>query len=91
MTTITIDIPDELLHNFHSIENVRRTLYENFIIEQRQRGIISLNKASELLGLSYTQFFALLGEKGLSFINATTADLENSYNNFNTFMDTHAS
>lgn len=84
---ITLSIPDELLGNFHNLEELRRTLYEDFIIEQRQRGVLSLSKAAELLNLSYVQFFALLGEKGLSFVNATPMELETSYHAFSAIMD----
>ncbi len=87
MTTITLEIPDEIVRNFNSIEDIRRTLYEDFIIEQRQRGAISLSKAAELLGITYSEFFALLGRKGLFFINATPEQLEESYRHFAKIMD----
>ena len=82
MTTVTIEIPDELAEQFVSEDEIRRTMYEDFIVERRQQGSISLGKAAELLGLSYTQFFDLLGSKGLSFINATPDELEDSYGQF---------
>jgi predicted HTH domain antitoxin len=87
MATITIDVPDEMLESFHSLEQVRETIYEDFIIEQRQRGNISLGRAAELLGISYTEFFDLLGKKGLSFINAIPQELNESYQNFEKIME----
>lgn len=85
-TTITIEIPDDILDNFESIEHVQRTVYEDFIIEQRQKGNISLGKAAELLGITYSEFFDLLGEKGLSFINASKDEVEESYRRFKESM-----
>jgi len=41
-------------------------VFEDFIIEQWQKGNISLGRAAELLGRTYTEFFELLGQKGLS-------------------------
>lgn len=70
MPTISIDIPEELAKQFGSIEEMQRTVLEDFIIEQRQQGNLSLGQAAELLGVSYTEFFDLLGKKGLSFMNA---------------------
>ena len=87
MATITIDVPDEMLESFDSLEQVQKTLYEDFIIEQRQQGNISLGRAAELLGISYTDFFDLLGKKGLSFINATSQEFNKSYQNFEKIME----
>mgnify|MGYP001237723029 CR=1 FL=1 len=86
MPTIMVDIPDDIAETFHDIEELRQTLYEDFVIEQRQQGKISLGRAAELLGISYTEFFDLLGEKGLSFINATPQELEESYQHFTQVM-----
>ena len=82
MATITIHIPDELACYFESEEDIQRTIYEDFVIEQRQSGTISLGEAARLLDITYTDFFALLGQKGLSFINATTDELQESYQQF---------
>ncbi|MFB1486061.1 MULTISPECIES: UPF0175 family protein [unclassified Thiocapsa] len=79
---LTLTLPDELAANFQSEDDLRRTLYEDFIIEQRQAGAISLSKAAELLDVSYREFFALLGRKGLSFLNASTEETEASYRAF---------
>ncbi len=87
MATITIDVPDEMLESFDSLEQVQQTLYEDFVIEQRQQGNISLGRAAELLGITYTEFFDLLGKKGLSFINATPREIKESYKNFEKIME----
>jgi predicted HTH domain antitoxin len=82
MPAITVDIPEELAANFDTPEAIRRALLEDFIIEQRQRGVISLGKGAELLGLTYSEFFELLGSKGLSPVNASPEDLDESYRRF---------
>ncbi|OGC05342.1 hypothetical protein A2V82_15060 [candidate division KSB1 bacterium RBG_16_48_16] len=86
MTTISIQIPDDILGNFKNIEEIQRTVYEDFIIEQRQNGNISLGRAAELLGIKYTEFFDLLGKKGLSYINASEGELDESYRAFKEAM-----
>lgn len=90
MTTITIDIPDTIATLFATIEELRRTMYEDLIIEQRQQGKLTLGEAAKLLGLTYTEFFELLGRKGLSFINATPAEIQEDYRQFRQFMQAHA-
>ena len=87
MATVTIEIPDKLAEQFNSVEEIRRTVYEDFIIEQRQQGNLSLGQAAELLGITYTEFFDLLGKKGLSFINATPDELNESYRQFEEIME----
>jgi predicted HTH domain antitoxin len=82
MATITIEIPDEFANQFASIDEIRRTVYEDFIIEQWQQGKLSLGEAAKLLNLTYVEFFELLGKKGLSFINATPEELQESYQTF---------
>ncbi len=84
---LSLTLPDELVAHFHTEEELRRTIYEDFVIEQRQSGVISLSKAAELLGISYDEFFALLGKKGLSFINASADELTGSYQAFEKLMD----
>ena len=87
MAVITIEVPDEILDNFDSMDQVRTTMYEDFIIEQRQRGNISLGRAAELLGMTYTEFFDLLGKKGFSFVNATKEKLKESYKKFEEIIE----
>lgn len=82
MTTISIQIPDDVVENFDNVEEIQRTVYEDFVIQQRQKGNISLGRAAELLGISYSDFFDLIGQKGLSFINASSAELEDSRRKF---------
>ncbi|NEX15477.1 MAG: hypothetical protein C1943_02280 [Halochromatium sp.] len=83
---LTLTIPDDLAGDFQNEDELRRTLYEDFVIAQRQAGAISLSRAAELLNLSYEEFFALLGQKGLSFINASTKEIDASYRAFKDLM-----
>lgn len=74
MATITIEIPDTIAQQYSSLDEIRRTMYEDFVIEQRQQGIFSLGEAAKLLNMTYAEFFMLLGQKGLSFLNATETE-----------------
>ena len=87
MTTITLEIPDELARQCATKEDMRRTVYEDFVIEQRQNGTISLGEAARLLNITSAEFFHLLGQKGLSFINATADELDQSYQQFTRLME----
>ncbi len=87
MATISIEIPDELVESFNNVDELQKTVYEDFVIEQRQNGNISLGRAAELLGITYTEFFDLIGKKGLSFINASSDELEQSYQKFEKVME----
>ena len=87
MAILTLEIPDEPANQFESEEEMRRTVYEDFVIERRQNGALSLGEAAKLLNITYTDFFHLLGQKGLSFINATADELEESYQRFTHIME----
>ena len=87
MPTVTIDIPTDIAERFDTLDDLRQTLYEDFVIEQRQRGNISLGRAAELLDISYREFFDLLGQKGLSFINASSQEQDESYQHFHQVMN----
>ncbi len=87
MAKIIVEIPDDIVSQFESIEAIRRTIYEDFIIEQRQNGNLSLGEAAQLLGITYTELFELLGKKGLSFINSTPDELRESYSSFQNLME----
>ena len=87
MATISIEIPDELVESFNNVDELQKTVYEDFVIEQRQNGNISLGRAAELLGITYTEFFDLIGKKGLSFINAPSDELDHSYQKFDKVME----
>jgi predicted HTH domain antitoxin len=87
MAAITVEVPDEIAENFGTADEISRDLYENFIVAQRQQGNISLGKAAELLGITYADFFDLLGRKGLSFINAAPEEIEDSYRDFEKIME----
>ncbi len=91
MTTITMEIPDTIARLFATIEDLRRAMYEDLVIEQRQQGKLTLGEAAKLLGLTYTEFFELLGRKGLSFINATPAEIQEDYRQFQQLMRSTAS
>lgn len=87
MATVTVEIPEDIANRFESLDSLRRTIYEDFIIEQRQQGNLSTGEAADLLGIAYSEFFDLLGNKGLSFINAGPGELEDSYRDFQAIMD----
>ncbi len=91
MPAVTINVPADIAESFETLDELRRTMYEDFVIEQRQRGNISLGRAAEVLGISYRAFFDLLGEKGLSFINASPQERDESYQHFHQVMSKTAS
>jgi predicted HTH domain antitoxin len=86
MPSITVDIPDDLAANFETVEALRRRLLEDFVIEQRRRGVISLGRAAELLGLSIPALLERLGSRGLGPINATPRELDESWQRFSALM-----
>ena len=76
MLSITIDIPDELAGQFGSSGELRRAVFEDFVIEQRHGGNLDLQQAARLLGLTPTEFFELVEHKGLVSLLPTDDEAE---------------
>lgn len=91
MTTITMEIPDTITILFASTDELRQTMYEDLIIEQRQQGKLTLGEAARLLNLTHTEFLGLLGRKGFSFINAAPDEIQEDYQQFHQFMQSATS
>jgi predicted HTH domain antitoxin len=91
MATITIEIPEEISCQFTTEEDMKRTVFEDFVIGLRQSGNLSLGEAARLLNITYIDFFRLIGQKGTSFINATKDELENSYHLFTKMIESNNS
>jgi predicted HTH domain antitoxin len=85
--TINIAIPDTIADNYNGTELERR-MYEDIIISEFQKGNLSIRDSALLLGLTYEGFLEFLGKRELSFITASKEELEESYRNFESFMQT---
>ncbi len=81
MLTIKIDVPDTVLEHYSSAEEIRREVYENFVIDQFKKANISISQGAEMLGLTYSEFMVFLGKRQVSWIQATAEEREESYQN----------
>lgn len=80
MQAITIEIPDEIVQNYHTIDNLKQVIYDDFVAFEYQKGNISIRQGVEMLGLTYEQFMVdFLGDRKISFINGNTQELEVEY------------
>ncbi|MEZ4677017.1 MAG: UPF0175 family protein [Caldilineaceae bacterium] len=86
---ITLEIPDDIAENYPTDGELKRTMLENIVINEFQKGLLSIGQSAELLGLTYEGFIELLGEHRLPFITATPEELEASYQAFSSFMETY--
>ena len=87
--TINIEIPDTIIENYNTADELERCIFEDIVISEFQKGNLSIRDSAELLSLTYEGFIEFLGQRKLSFINATKAELEESYKDFETFMQTY--
>lgn len=78
---IQLEIPDDIIEEYASVEEMKRNIYEDIIIREFQKGHLSIGRAAKLLGLTYAGFMIWLGERKVSFITATKEELEESYQN----------
>ena len=76
MQTISIEIPDDILAQYHSPEDMRRRIVEDFVAQEYQQGNISIRQGATMLGLTYEEFMVeFLGQRKISFINSTPEEL----------------
>ncbi len=83
---ITIDVPDAIAERYPTWDDLRHSIYESMVISEFQKGFLTMRESAQLLGLTYEEFIDWLGERKLTFINATPQELEESYHDFETFM-----
>ena len=78
--TVTIDIPEKAIGSLIDLNALRHEIFEDFVLAQRHKGEISLQEASELLGVTRREAMEMLGRRGLPFSNVppgeTTAGLD---------------
>jgi len=86
---ITIEIPDSIAEQYATWGELKESIYESVVIREFQKGVLTIRESAQILGLTYEGFMEWLGERGLSFITATPQELEESYNNFEKFMQSY--
>ncbi|OQW90760.1 MAG: hypothetical protein BWK78_06240 [Thiotrichaceae bacterium IS1] len=88
MPTLTLDLPDNLCQPYPTLEQLRQTVYEDFIAHEFQKGNVSLGQGAELLGLTYEQFMLdFLGSRQISFINGTPEELATEIQQEQTWLE----
>jgi len=87
--TITIEVPDSIAEQYVTWEELKDSIYESMVIREFQKGLLTIRESAQILGLTYEGFIEWLGARGLSFVNATPQELEDSYNNFEEFMQNY--
>jgi phage antirepressor YoqD-like protein len=76
MKTVVVEIPDDVLENYNNIDEVKNAIDEDFVADEYKKGNISIRQGAKMLGLTYEQFMVdFLGERKISFINATKGEL----------------
>lgn len=87
--TVSIEIPDSIVEKYGSSDELKRSIFEGIIVSEFQKVNLTIRESASLLGLTYEKFIELLGRRKLSFANETKEELEESYNNFETFMQSY--
>ncbi len=87
--TVTIEIPDSIVEKYGNSDELERSIFEDIIISEFQKANLTIRESAKLLGLTYEGFIELLGRRKLPFAHATKDELEESYNEFETFMQGH--
>ncbi|GAK52040.1 hypothetical protein U14_03287 [Candidatus Moduliflexus flocculans] len=84
---ITIPIPQPIWNAEPDIAALQQRLLEYLILDEYQRGLISIREGAAMLHLSYEEFMDFLGSHRVSFINANSDELQESYRMFSDYME----
>ncbi len=87
--TVIISVPDTIVESYPTQDALKHSIYESMIINEFQKGFLSIQESAQLLGLSYEDFLEYLNQKNISFIIATPQDLEDSYQELEDFLQTY--
>lgn len=85
---INIQIPDSIAEIYPTVDELQKGLYEDIVISEFQKGNLSIRDSADILNVTYEGFMEFLGERNLSFITASKAELDESYVNFERFTQT---
>ncbi len=83
---ITLDIPDDIAENYTSDDELKRSMLESVVLDEFQKGLLSIGQSAQLLGLTYEEFIEMIGKHRLPFITATPEELAESYRDFKRFI-----
>jgi len=87
--TITIEVPNAIAEQYETWEELRDSVYESMVIREFQKGMLTIHQSAQVLGLTYDGYMEWLGARGLSFITATPKELDESYKDFENFMQNY--
>lgn len=87
MATVEIEIPEIILENHPSLEEIKKELFENLVIDEYRKGNLTIRESAKLLGLTYVDFMTFLGERGISFCNASREELEEDFETLKKLLD----
>ncbi len=88
MHTIVIDVPEDIVEHYTTIDEVKRILVEDFVASEYEKGDISIRQGAKMLGLTYEEFMVeFLGSRKISFINGTPEELQLERQQEETWLD----
>ncbi len=76
MAVIEIEIPEIILENHQNLDEIKKELFENLVIDEYRKGNLTIRESARLLGLTYVEFMYFLGKRGISFCNASKEELD---------------
>ncbi len=88
MHTIVIDVPEDIVEHYTTIDEVKRILVEDFVASEYEKGDLSIRQGAKMLGLTYEEFMVeFLGSRKISFINGTPEELQLERQQEETWLD----
>ncbi len=88
MQTVTIDVPEEIVERYNSIDKIKLIILEDFVASEYTKGNISMRQGAKMLEVTYEEFMVdFLGSRKISFINGTPDELESELQQEEAWLD----
>lgn len=56
MQTLNLEIPEDIIEDYQTLENIKKIVFEDFVICEYQKGNLSIRQGAQLLNLTYSEF-----------------------------------
>ncbi|MBI3193746.1 MAG: UPF0175 family protein [Ignavibacteriae bacterium] len=81
--TVEIVVPEEVINCWGTENNLTNVLARLSVVELVRMGKVSVGKACELLGISYTEGMTMLSHHDVSTVNFSVEELNNQVADWN--------
>jgi len=82
MPALSIEIPQIVLNQYGNLDDAKKSIMEDIIIQERQKGMLTIREAAKELNVSYSEYAHILETRGLPLENSTKEERSENFKRF---------